>query len=280
MVQPLNLIPLTDLDPQKPLLVYVPGMDGSGVLIQPQLQSLKAHFEVWGVEIDPQDDRCSWDNLIEALQHRLQKLNPHRRCLYLCGESFGGCLALQTLRHDPTLSDRLILVNCASAFQHQFLLRFSVPLIHWFAPILYFPASVVLLQFLADWQRVPEQQQQDLLYWIQAVKPQTAAWRLSLLDRINLDDWDFGHLQQPALIIAAGSDRLLASVEESDRLLRKLPNAQRIILPESGHTCLLESEVNLAQLLRESQFLEPPIRRSQQSPTPSVSPGRLKVAVH
>ena len=42
------------------------------------------------------------------------------------------------------------------------------------------------------------------------------------------------------LLVGSGEDRLLPSLTEQTRLQRLLPNAQRLVLPESGHTALLE----------------------------------------
>ena len=42
------------------------------------------------------------------------------------------------------------------------------------------------------------------------------------------------------LLVGSGQDRLLPSLTEQTRLQRLLPNANRIVLPDSGHTALLE----------------------------------------
>ena len=42
------------------------------------------------------------------------------------------------------------------------------------------------------------------------------------------------------LLVGSGQDRLLPSLSEQIRLQRLLPFAQRLVLPDSGHTALLE----------------------------------------
>jgi len=42
------------------------------------------------------------------------------------------------------------------------------------------------------------------------------------------------------LLVGSGEDRLLPSLTEQTRLQRLLPNAHRLVLPDSGHTALLE----------------------------------------
>jgi len=63
-------------------------------------------------------------------------------------------------------------------------------------------------------------------------------------------------LKQQVLLIAGGSDRLLPSVNEVERLVTILPNTKTVILPDSGHACLLEQKVNLYEILQTNQFLE------------------------
>ena len=48
------------------------------------------------------------------------------------------------------------------------------------------------------------------------------------------------------LLIASGEDRLLPSLTEAVRLQSLLPSAQRVVLPDSGHTALLEVRLPLA----------------------------------
>jgi len=46
----------------------------------------------------------------------------------------------------------------------------------------------------------------------------------------------------PTLVVASARDRLLPSLAEAGRLVALIPGALRIVLPESGHTALLESK--------------------------------------
>ena len=55
--------------------------------------------------------------------------------------------------------------------------------------------------------------------------------------------------------MASAADRLLPSLEESGRLVRAIPTAQRVILPNSGHTALLESGIDLAAIMDRTGFL-------------------------
>ena len=91
---------------------------------------------------------------------------------------------------------------------------------------------------------------------MQSVTPESAAWRLSLLSQFTVEELPLERIEQPVLILASGADRLLPSATEAERLVRYLPNAQKILLPQSGHACLLETEVKLLDILQSRRFYD------------------------
>jgi pimeloyl-ACP methyl ester carboxylesterase len=62
------------------------------------------------------------------------------------------------------------------------------------------------------------------------------------------------------LLIGGAADRLLPSVQEVERLAELLPNAKIVVLPDSGHTCLLETDINLFEIIKSQNFLEADVR--------------------
>lgn len=50
----------------------------------------------------------------------------------------------------------------------------------------------------------------------------------------------------PTMVVASARDRLLPSLSEAGRLVSLIPGALRVVLPDSGHTALLESKVRAA----------------------------------
>ena len=81
------------------------------------------------------------------------------------------------------------------------------------------------------------------------------AWRLSLLNEFSLEPLQIKRITKPVLIVVSGADRIFPSEMEADRLIHYLPNAQKTILPNSGHACLLETEVRLGDILQLQHFL-------------------------
>jgi pimeloyl-ACP methyl ester carboxylesterase len=232
-------------------------MDGTGELLRTQTAGLEKAFDVRCLAI-PVDDLSSWEVLteqvVQLIQAELDKTSIARP-VYLCGESFGGCLALRVATLAPHLFTQILLVNPASSFQDRYWMVWGGQVIRFFPKLLYQTSSVVLLPFLAALERISPDDRQSLLKAVQSVPKVTSLWRLSLLAEFDVNALHLERLRQPLLILASGSDRLLPSVEEAQNLVRKLPHAQLVILPDSGHACLLEADVNLYQIMEQQNFL-------------------------
>lgn len=253
-----NLRFLTPKPSQKdfPLFVFFPGMDGTGTLLKVQADSLAKHFDLRALVIPPQD-LSDWDSLtteaISLIQEELS--DTPKRSVYLCGESFGGCLALKVATWAPWLFDRLILVNPASSFKQRAWLSLGVQITQWMPAFLHPGATMGLLPFLAATGRVETSDRLALLEAMNSLPPQTVSWRLSLLRDFYVDERELRRLTQPVLIIAGAADLLLPSVEEAQRLSKNLSNPQTIVLPNSGHACLLERDTNLWEIMQDVKFL-------------------------
>ena len=251
------------------MFIFLPGMDGSGELLRPQLAGLKPAFDVRCVSI-PSDDLTGWDGLVEQIAQLFgrEKQRSPSRPIYLCGESFGGCLALRLAACVPGLCDRLIVINPASSARRQPWITWGASLTQRLSTSLYRLSTLALLPLLIAPQRVSLLSQQDLLAAMQTVSPASAAWRLHLLSQFVLEDLPLERIEQPALVLASGADRLLPSVAEAGRLDAYLPNCQTMLLPESGHACLLEKEVALSAILKTHNFC--PDRREPRQQALSV----------
>ncbi|HLO49723.1 MAG TPA: alpha/beta fold hydrolase [Kamptonema sp.] len=239
-----------------PLFVFLPGMDGSGQLLRSQIPKLAEGFDIRCLAI-PTDDMASWDVMVSDTIALIEaeKAAGNHRSVYLCGESFGGCLALKVLLAAPHLFERLILVNPASSFRQQPWMEWGSYLTQWLPANLY-PLSIVgLLPVLASLGRIGRGDRQALLEAMQAVPQRTTIWRLALVRSFNVGEEHLRTIQQPTLVIASGADRLLPSIAEAKLLVKRIPNAEMIVLPMSGHACLLETDVDLYAIIKEHNFL-------------------------
>uniref|UniRef100_A0A7S0VIS5 AB hydrolase-1 domain-containing protein n=1 Tax=Hemiselmis tepida TaxID=464990 RepID=A0A7S0VIS5_9CRYP len=104
----------------KPLLLYVPGFDGSHMFAEPQFADLTRHFELRALLI-PGDDRSTAEDLVGAIGAFLESW--HRESLkcrdkpILLGESCGGMLSLAVGIRNPKGLNSIVLVNPATSYR-------------------------------------------------------------------------------------------------------------------------------------------------------------------
>lgn len=237
----------------KPLFIYLSGLDGSGKLLSTQTNLLK-NFDVRALSI-PKDDLSNWDLLSQNVIDLIKKeLNNHqeKRTIYLCGESFGGCLALKLIETEPDLFNYLILVNPASSFNKNPLLNFGGILTKSMSNFIYINSTLILLPFLANLRQIESKVREDMLKIMQSVPPSIVSWRISLLAKFAVNESRLNQFMNQVLIVASGKDRLLPSLEEAERLSSIFPKNKIFILPDSGHSCLLEKDVDLYSILQNN----------------------------
>lgn len=226
-------------DSNRPLFIFLPGMDETGKeLMTLQVAQLDTAFDVRCFVI-PANTLDSWAALSQQLIALTQtELKKAPRQVYLCGESFGGCVALNVLTQAPELFDRIILINPASSFHRIPWLFLGSFLLDWTPQFFYDVASVLSLPFLSQLTRLDATARHALMKAAQDAPKQTAEQRLELLRRFRIDEGKLQKITQPVLLIGSQEDHLLPSVDEAYRLARTFPNAQVVILPDSGHACL------------------------------------------
>ncbi len=244
-------------NPHLPLFVFLPGLDGTGQLLHTQTATLEKVFDVRSLVI-PADALTSWDSLSQQVMNliEVERCKQPKRKIYLCGESFGGCLAIKVALRSQRLFHRIILVNPASCFHQKPLIGGALQLAQFIPDLFYQVGTYGVLPFLGALERMEKRDRDHLLKAMKSVPPETFQWRLSLLHKFKVSPGEFERLKQPVLLIAGTADRIINSVAEVHRLSRFLPNTKTVLLPNSGHACLLEREVDLSKLLHRYNFLD------------------------
>lgn len=244
------------LQPDFPLFVFLPGMDGTGRLLRTQTVGLEAAFDVRCLAI-PADDLTRWDVLTESVVNLIvaELQQSPNRPVYLCGESFGGCLAMKVATHSPHLFDRIILVNPASSLSRKPLISWGSQVTRWLPEFIYRMSSIALMPLLAHLGRIEECDRQEFYDAVLSVPQKTSIWRLSLLNEFDVANEQLRQLEQPVLLVASATDRLLPSLTEVQYLATVFPHVQTVVLPKSGHACLLEADVSLYEIMQTHDFL-------------------------
>ncbi len=243
-------LPLYQNSPELPLLVLMPGMDGTGYLWRSQLPQLETFFDVRRLQI-PARNLENWEELTSQVINLIQQETLGTREVYICGESFGACLALKLAVCLPNLYHRLILINPASSFSQLPWLGWLGQACQWLPDSLYHFSTLAGLPLLAALEKINHDERRALLEAVRSVPQTTVAWRIKMLADFQVNAQALRELQQPVLILVGESDRLLPSFKESQRLQNYLPQAQIVTLPKSGHACMLETGICLNQILQK-----------------------------
>jgi pimeloyl-ACP methyl ester carboxylesterase len=237
----------------KPLLLLLPGLDGTGQLFVSQVQALARDFDVRCLTIPP-DNRQDWPALAQAVIRLMQEAGGDRP-IYVCGESFGGCLALQVALMAPARLTHLVLINPASALGRSAWMRWLTQYTSTIPEWLFQTSGAIALPLLANLDRISQDKRDLFVRTVRPISQACVAWRISLLHRFEVNREALTRLHVPTSLLASGRDRLLPSHAEAQLLQQSLPQAQIYALPESGHVCLLEDAVNLRQCLEALNVL-------------------------
>ncbi len=254
---PLLLTPVVP-QPDKPLMVMLPGLDGTGKLFVSQVRSLARDFDVRCLAI-PEENRQAWPELAQEVI-QLIKVVGRNRPVYLCGESFGGCLALQVALMAPFCLAHLVLINPASALRRYPWMRWATQCTSFIPDWLFQTSGAIALPLLANFERISREKQDLFIRTVRPISQACVAWRIDLLHRFQVQPEQLTQLPVATSLLASGSDRLLPSQEEARLWQQSLPQAQIYCLPDSGHVCLLEDAVDLSQCLQALQAL--PLQRN------------------
>ncbi len=113
-------------DNSKPLLLYLPGLDGVGISATLQFDDLSNTFEFWRMRVNPKNDRSSFTDLTTAVSNFIRDVAVKQdRKIILVGESFGGLLAPSVaMRMERIAGGKentpimgMVLVNPATSFE-------------------------------------------------------------------------------------------------------------------------------------------------------------------
>ena len=244
-------------------MVMLPGLDGTSKLFVSQMPTLSRYFDVRCLAI-PEDNRQDWPELADIIVDQMVEAQGDRP-VYLCGESFGACLALQVALLAPSRLDHLILINPASALRRYTWIRWATQYTSYVPDWLYRVSGAVALPLLANFDRINGNKRVLLLKTVRPISQGCVAWRIDLLHRFKVSPEELASLSLPTSLLASQRDRLFPSDREAQLLNKSLPNAKIYYLPESGHVCLLEDDVDLVHCLKALDAL--PVVASAPAPT-------------
>ncbi|XP_076948945.1 phytyl ester synthase 1, chloroplastic-like [Bidens hawaiensis] len=258
-----------------PVLLYLPGIDGTGVGLVIHEKALGKIFNVQCLHI-PVWDRTPMEGLIQIVEEMVMiehTLSPNKP-IYLLGESFGGALALAVAARNPTIDLVLILANPATSYERSplhFLPSLLGDLPEEYYGMLPYAMSPLVGDYIkiamvrsygrdyleSLWQLFAgfSKDLQHLSVIAKILPKDTLTWRLKLVKSIAAYANSRLHaVTSQVLVLASGRDNLLPSKEEAQRLFRSLKHCDVRVFEENGHTILLESGVNMLTTIKTTSM--------------------------
>lgn len=238
-------------DINKPLLLYVAGLDGSGELFFKQLPSLLASYRVATFRLRERGD-ATYEDLADDIAAVITDLSAAsgRRRAVLVGESFGGAITLTFALRYPQLVERLVIVNSFPYYRRRLRIHLAAYLATRMPAGLIIPFRLGSAFLGLTLDGVTREDRERVFQVLRAVEMKSYARRLQLIRDVNLED-RLAEIQAPTLLIATTRDLLVPSVREAKMMAARMPNAGVRIIAGAGHACLLGGRVHLNDLLAE-----------------------------
>eukprot|EP00179_Madagascaria_erythrocladioides_P030060 CAMPEP_0198331858 /NCGR_PEP_ID=MMETSP1450-20131203/17877_1 /TAXON_ID=753684 ORGANISM="Madagascaria erythrocladiodes, Strain CCMP3234" /NCGR_SAMPLE_ID=MMETSP1450 /ASSEMBLY_ACC=CAM_ASM_001115 /LENGTH=448 /DNA_ID=CAMNT_0044036275 /DNA_START=189 /DNA_END=1535 /DNA_ORIENTATION=+ len=246
------------------LIVYCPGLDGTGLGILPHIEKLDQEFEVLALSLS-QSANPSWSDLVQtAFELVRSAANERREAPVLVGESLGACLALSVAARlaetDSELRPRgLLVVNPATSYSRspaaQTIARLPFaafpPLFVAALPLLFdVPRCIIGTNFddlprsFIAMLRIPA--------FNKILPPEIIEQRLAYLSDLDLTDNELRRVDAPVQLAATENDGVLPSQSEITRLAGVLPNALTpLTVAGGGHAALLDRAFDIALYLQD-----------------------------
>ncbi|KAI3886327.1 hypothetical protein MKW92_016745 [Papaver armeniacum] len=267
-----------------PVLLFLPGLDGTGWGLVLHHKSLGKVFEVRCLHI-PVNDRTPLEGLLEIIENtvRVEHASFPNKPIYLVGDSMGGCLALAVAARNPSIDLVLVLSNPATSFGKSILQHFlpvlealpdssHIYLTYILSIIAGNPMKLAavnvekglpLAQTLAQMLRNLTTLLPLISGLADIITKETLLWKLKLCKVAA--EYANSHLHAVSaevLVLASGKDNILPSRDEARRLWTSLLNCKVRHFKDNSHALLLEDGLNLLSFIKATHMYRRSTRHS------------------
>ena len=227
-------------DPTDPPIILVPGIDGTALLFYRQVPALARRFDVVSFPL-PNADRMTMASLADDLVTLIEEVSDDGAIL--CGESFGGALAMTAALARPDVVRGLVIVNSFPYLDQRLRLAVTPPLLR----AMPWGAMPLVRRFTASKLHSAHALPEDLLEFRERAK---AIERNGYIRRLeSLRDLDLRaqltDIRCPTTFLAGDADRLLPSVRWARYMHDRVPGSELEILRGYGHVCLINHDLDL-----------------------------------
>lgn len=228
-------------------LIFVPGLDGTGLLFYQQTRWLSHRFRV--ITFRLRDEATDMATLVADLVRHLDRAVPEGAPVVMVGESFGGALAMSFALAHPERVRELVILNSFTRITPRaklFLALAAMRLVPW--------GTMQWVRRLTAWRlHSAHTHQEEIDRFLLLTRGTTREGyrnRLRILTRFDIRA-ALPQLRMPTLYLAADEDHLIPSVREARYMVSRVPNGTLRILEGHGHCSFLAPDIDLDQLLHE-----------------------------
>lgn len=230
---------------QPPLLLYLPGIDGTGRLLfrQPRLQE---QYRVECVAYD-QEKLQNYEELADLAAQWIEALGNGGPAVVLA-ESFGGAVALTLALKRPELVSRLVLSNTFAYFPRRLIIRVAA----WVGRL--FPRSQAPVA--TRWLRglfmfglgIPKAIRTEFFSKTADVPMWICGQRIELIRKLDLRN-ELAKIATPTLVLIGTYDLVVAN-SGGRELAKRLPNSS-LVERKVGHVALVHPLIDVQKLLED-----------------------------
>lgn len=229
------------------MLIYIPGIDGTGELFFRQEESLADSYRVITYRAR-ETGKFSYEDLADDVAAIADDAGADR--VTVVAESFGGAVAFNFALRHPARIDRLVIVNSFARFRGRVRIRLAARLaaalpfgLTWYAR-----RAATVLGLLAD--GVQREDRARVFDALRTVRKEAFVRRLELIAQLDLMP-RLHEIKAPTLFIAGDKDLLIPSAREARLMASLVRNSGVRIVAGAGHACLLGKRVVLATMIDE-----------------------------
>ena len=250
-----------------PLLLVLPGLDGSGITAMSQYPELSLDYEVRAMATPP-NDRSSYDELVTMVSTEARAAAASRE-VFVMGESMGVAMALDAARAQPDEIAGLLLVSPATSWESEtWLGRARSRLIELPDPLLALVIALTSYQLLdleqiaTTARRIVTGERAPLLATPTRVQ---YAWRVvrSMPARLSapaptirhrLAEWvpsvvaagrRLAEVSTPMLVVAGTADARVPAEVEAERYAAEAPLCEVVRVVGAGHAGATDDRIDL-----------------------------------
>ncbi len=231
-----------------PLLIYIPGLDGTGQLFFRQIPSLSSDYSVVTFALR-QDPPFDYSDMMQDILEILDQENSEK-ALFVA-ESFGSTIGLHFALRYPGRVEQMILVNAFPYFRRRFLLHLGSVLL----PLAFYPVIQAvrksLLKPLLKREHVQEADMNTMFKFSLTQNPAAYRQRMKLIRQLDIRQ-QLSAIAVPITFVAGGKDKLVPSVREAEFMSAKIPGSRIVVLEDHGHTCMISSTFLLMTILKQA----------------------------